>query len=328
MAEIANYACELVDRARNFEYDELYEPNTPLGRCPQCGRPVIEMAWFYRCQPEPDLASEDDCPMRFWKDTSGRYLDRGAVEVLLRDGKTGTLDGFTARNGRTYRGWIEIDREAWQLKVRSLGWNEGESASDQPEYDVNSEPLGRCPFDEECSVIESPTHYVCERKLKQEELGEDAPRCKSCGFTLPRTVCRREITREEAQFYIRTRKTELLPDFTSRFGRPFSAVLVLKESGRHGFEFPPRERAKGRAGAGSSRGGGRKGKRAAAGGKRAGAKSSPRKKATRKKVSRPKASPQKSAGKKATPKPGVRKRAGGARSGRAKSRKKDGERQP
>ena len=40
-----------------------------------------------------------------------------------------------------------------------------------------------------------------------------------------------------------TGKTELLTDFTSRFGRPFSATLVLKDTGRHGFEFPPRKRA-------------------------------------------------------------------------------------
>jgi DNA topoisomerase-3 len=60
---------------------------------------------------------------------------------------------------------------------------------------------------------------------------------------MPRTVCKREITREEAEHYLRTGKTELLTDFTSRFGRPFSATLVLKDTGRHGFEFPPRKRA-------------------------------------------------------------------------------------
>jgi DNA topoisomerase-3 len=59
---------------------------------------------------------------------------------------------------------------------------------------------------------------------------------------MPRTVCKREITREEFLVYLSTGKTELLDSFTSRFGRPFSARLVLKESGRHGFEFPPRKR--------------------------------------------------------------------------------------
>ena len=89
-------------------------------------------------------------------------------------------------------------------------------------------------------MVESPTHFICERKLKEADLGEGVERPKSCGFILPRTVCKREITREEAIHYVTNKRTELLTDFTSRYGRPFSATLVLKETGRHGFEFPPR----------------------------------------------------------------------------------------
>ena len=91
---------------------------------------------------------------------------------------------------------------------------------------------------------------MCERALKEAELSREERKKRkeegvpqSCGFVMPRTVCKREITREEAEFYLRTGKTELLTDFTSRFGRPFSATLVLKDTGRHGFEFPPRKRA-------------------------------------------------------------------------------------
>jgi DNA topoisomerase-3 len=105
-----------------------------------------------------------------------------------------------------------------------------------------------------------------------------------CGFVLPRTVCKREITREEFLVYLRTGKTELLEDFTSRLGRPFSATLVLKESGRHGFEFPPRK----------SKGAGKG--RAAAGTKRA---KTTRRKTTTKKPSREKTSAKKTTRKKA-----------------------------
>ena len=49
MCEIADYTVEIVDRAKSFAYDELYDANDVLGTCPACGRPVIEMAWFYRC---------------------------------------------------------------------------------------------------------------------------------------------------------------------------------------------------------------------------------------------------------------------------------------
>jgi DNA topoisomerase-3 len=273
MNEIQEYANAIVETTKTFEYDELYDVNEPLGPCPACGRPVIEMAWFYRCREVPGVDRDGDCPMRFWKDTSGRYLDRDAVKTLLEDGHTGDLDGFTARNGRTYRGVIEIDRDEWKLKVSSLGWNEGEGIRDEPEYDVNPDPLGPCRCEQESAVVETPTHYICQRKAEEDLRAKDLKRRRqewkkegkspkqiramvaeirsddpppSCGFILPRTVCKREMTREEAEVYLRNGRTDLLEDFTSRFGRPFSATLVLKENGRHGFEFPPR-RARGRA---------------------------------------------------------------------------------
>jgi DNA topoisomerase-3 len=298
MREITEYACEVVERAKTFEYEELYDLR-PLGKCPSCGRDVIEMAWFYRCEPQPDVEREDDCPMRFWKDTSGRYLDRATVAKLLKDGEAGPIDGFTARNGRTYKGNIHLNREEWQLKVKSLGYNEGEGVSDQPEYDVNSDPLGRCPFEEECQVLESPRQFVCERTLKEEELGKDEERPKSCGFVMPRTVCKREITRDEALVYLKTGKTELLTDFTSRFGRPFAATLVLKENGRHGFEFQPRT--------GGRRGGAASDSDAQVTRKKTTRKKSPRKKTPRKKAASKKTASKKASRKRASPKQGTRK---------------------
>jgi DNA topoisomerase-3 len=246
MAEIADYTVEIVERAKGFSYEELYDQKDVLGKCPACGRDVIEMAWFYRCKEVP--ARDPDCPLRIWKDTSGRYIDRATARALLQGGKTPVIDGFTARDGRTYRGVLEIVPDEWTLAVRPAGWNEGEASNAEPEFEVNPEPLGRCPFEEDCMVVESPKQFVCERKLKEAELSreerarlaaEGAP--KSCGFVFPRTVCKREITRDEALRYLAEGKTDLLTDFTSRFGRPFSATLVLKENGRHGFEFPPRK---------------------------------------------------------------------------------------
>ena len=141
MREITDYAVDIVNVAKTFEYDDLYDTNEWLGPCPACKRPVIEMAWFYRCEPIEGQEREDECPMRFWKDTSGRYLDRNSVKALLKDGKTGTLDGFTARNGRTYKGYIEVLTDEWQLKVRSLGWNEGDGVLGLPKVRVQKVAL-------------------------------------------------------------------------------------------------------------------------------------------------------------------------------------------
>jgi hypothetical protein len=256
--------------------------------------------------------------MRFWKDTAGRYLSEGAVRILLKDGQTPVLDGFMARNGRTYKGHIEIDRDEWKLKVRSDGWNE-ESASDVPEYDVNPDPLGPCPTGCGSDVIETATEFSCagrlakEREKLPEPKGETPEQRKArrkhnkeveaekCGFVLPRTVCKREIVRDEAQRYLRERRTELLSDFTSRFGRPFAAVLFVKENGRHGFEFPPRgAAAKADPGAPAT---------AAATPKKVGKKKTTKKKATKKKGARKKATKKKGARKKAAKKKGARKKA-------------------
>jgi DNA topoisomerase-3 len=297
MAEMSTYASEIVETAKQFEYDALYDLNEDLGDCPACKRPVIEMAWFYRCKPEPDVSQEEDCPVRFWKDTSGRYLDRGTARTLIQEGKTGELDGFTARNGRTYRGVLELlPDEDWKVKVRSLGYNEGAGVSDQPEYEVNPEPLGPCPLGEGCQVFESPTQFLCERALKKAEESQDSAAAdesasKSCGFVLPRTVCKREIVREEADVYLKTKNTGLLTEFTSRFGRPFSATLVLKPNGRHGFEFQPR------AGGGRKKASGSKKRGKKASTKKATAKKASTKKATAKKASTKKATAKKAAGK-------------------------------
>jgi DNA topoisomerase-3 len=218
------------------------------------------------------------------------------------------LDGFTARNGRTYQGVLEIERESWSVKVKPTAWEEG-TVREDPEYEVNPDPLGSCPFEEDCHVVESPLHFLCERKLKEVDLEAGVERPKSCGFTLPRTVCKREITREEAIVYVTNKRTDLLTDFTSRYGRPFSATLVLRDNGRHGFEFPPRGAkkdaaegatpAEGEAATPSSKP--KRGKRAIAASAGDDASAPPKKRAATKRTARKPAKPRKPAAKKSDP---------------------------
>ena len=340
MDEIETYAKEVVERAKTFGYEELYGNDPPIGKCPYSGRDVVEQAWFYTCEKDPDLPREakadpdcphDTCPLLLWKDTSGRYLDKAAAQAILKDGHTGILDGFTARNGRTYKGRLELDRDEGKLSVASEGWNE-ESASDIPEYEINTEPLGTCPICDEREVIETATQYICPTRLKNDEIdaawraskkearakGEKAPKRPEkpaeCGFVFPRTVCKREITRDEAQYYLAHGKTELLTDFTSRFGRPFSATLVLKETGRHGFEFPPRGKA-------AADGEGKETQKAD-GKKKPGSKKTTRKKTTRKKATRKKPAAKATRKKAAKKKPASKKAAVKKASARKKAARK------
>jgi len=143
-----------------------------------------------------------------------------------------------------------------------------------------------------------------ETMLKGEKDPEIEALPEGCGFVFPRTVCKREITRDEAEVYVANRKTDLLEDFTSRFGRPFSAILVLKETGRHGFEFPPRKSRAGKAeedgGAGTNR------KKTT---KKKTKKKATKKKATKKKATKKKATKKKTAKKKVAKKKTSKKKA-------------------
>jgi DNA topoisomerase-3 len=268
MDEIVEYTRQIVDVAKTFEYEALYPDEQALGHCPLCQRPVFERSWFYRCLEVPGATEETDCTFRIWKDKSGRYIDRQTVKTLLEKGETEELEGFAARDGRTYNARLTL--EDGQVVLHPVAGSSGERVSEVVEYDVDESPLGPCPMGCGTQVVETPTHFQCQAGIaKQAENDQKAREFeaahvqegkrrkrykvpdedKPCPFLVPRTVCKREITREEALELIGpNKKTPLLTDFTSRFGRPFSAMLFLKDNGRHGFEFQPRApRGKGEA---------------------------------------------------------------------------------
>jgi DNA topoisomerase-3 len=57
-----------------------------------------------------------------------------------------------------------------------------------------------------------------------------------------KTICQREVPREQVIKLIETGKTDLLTRFISKKGKPFSAFLKL-EGDRVGFEFEKRKPA-------------------------------------------------------------------------------------
>lgn len=247
MSEIIEYTKAIVESAKTFDYSDIYPNTESLGVCP-CDkkRPVFERAWFYRCEEHQDeIDAENDCPFRIWKDKSGRYIDRATVRTLLDKGTTGELDSFRDIRGRTYKGILSLEGTDLVLKpiAGSEAQQEGEVAP--VEFEVNPEPLGPCPLhkDADCQVVETSTLFICQERQKQIDAGEKKP----VGCVLPRLVCKRELTRADALTYVQTGETPLIEDFISRFGRPFKAKLKMDpKTGKHKFEFPPREGGGGR----------------------------------------------------------------------------------
>ncbi len=329
MDEVYEYASDVVDRAKNFEFEDVYPNEDPLGPCPLCQKPVYERSWFYRCLEPPGLPKKrpkkkkgeppeepeiKDCPFRIWKDKSGRYVDRATVVELLQNARSRVLDGFLTRQGRSFRGHLLItDGEI--VMERDAGGDDSDLVAAVPEYEVSEIPLGSCPECHEGEVVETRSTFLCTRGLEVlKKLGRDEttlPVVKKkeletlpdgmdyCAFLMPRTVCKRELTREEMLHYMEHGRTELLTDFISQRGRPFSAILFRKETRRHGFEFPPRGGAKAKG----------EGEAPKATKKKATKKKATKKKTTKKKATKKKATKKKTTKKKTTKKKTILKKA-------------------
>ncbi|HEX4645925.1 MAG TPA: topoisomerase C-terminal repeat-containing protein, partial [Verrucomicrobiae bacterium] len=105
------------------------------------------------------------------------------------------------------------------------------------------EPLGKCP---KCGgrVFENAMSYVCENSVGAK---------RTCDFRSGKIILQREIERAQMSKLLATGRTDLLPKFISKKGRPFSAFLVVGEGGKVGFEFAPREPKTPKSGAGGAK---------------------------------------------------------------------------
>ena len=92
------------------------------------------------------------------------------------------------------------------------------------------EALGLCPACQKGQVYVLANAYACERAVAAK---------KECTFRVGKVILQREIPKEQVLKLINTGKTDLLPKFISKKGRPFSAHLKL-ETGKIAFEFAPR----------------------------------------------------------------------------------------
>ncbi|MHC4379787.1 MAG: hypothetical protein ACYSU1_01670 [Planctomycetota bacterium] len=178
-----------------------------------------------------EAVEPDACGYTIWKEFRGRYINRPVAEKLLVEKDSGPIEGFVSMRGETYAGRILVD-EDWKLAFEPVKDYKGsdDSGAVAPElvsYAVDASPYVKCPLGKGM-IIETPTHFE-----------SSEPK----GIKMPRTVCKREMRRSDLLpfFDPEVGHTDWIEDFISRKGRNFTARLVRKPNGRHGFEFKPRE---------------------------------------------------------------------------------------
>jgi DNA topoisomerase-3 len=210
----------------------------PLGKCPKCGGNVFDAGMNYLC--EHATGKDRKCDFRTGKIILQQSIEPAQITKLLATGKTDLLEKFISnKTGRAFKAFLALGQdgkvgfefEKREPKARGTAARKPKEAPVKIDF-TGQEPLGKCP---KCGgrVYEGPADYVCENSQAEK---------KPCKFKTGKVILTQPVDRAQVTKLLAIRKTDLLDKFVSgKTGRPFSAYLVIDESDKVGFEFPPRE---------------------------------------------------------------------------------------
>jgi len=219
MNEIRSMTEKLVGTAKAFDGDTVPGDYGVLETpCPKCGGVVRETYKRFHCE-------ADGCEFSFWKIMGGRQFELPEADELVANRRIGPLDGFRSKMGRAFSAELKLTGE------HKVEFDFGNEDEDEEEVDFSGqEPVGTCP---KCKgpVYEHGRAYVCEK---------NTGKVRECKFRTGKTILKRDIEKEQVAKLLKDGKTDLIPNFISKKGRPFKAYLVLKPDGDVGFEFEPR----------------------------------------------------------------------------------------
>ena len=216
MQEIRNLTTDIVGKVRARMGEEVTGNFKPIEvKCPKCQQTngFKESFKAFEC-------TNPDCKLVIWKVMSGREFERDEVTKLLTQGRVGPLDNFRSKLGRAFSAEIVLGEASdWKQK---FDFEENDSGA-APDLS-NAKELGETPAGK---LYELESSYLCVGTGKPIKMGKQ--------------LCNRPIPPEQALKIFNEGKSDLLPRFISKKGRPFSAYLKL-EGNKISFEFEPREK--------------------------------------------------------------------------------------
>ena len=218
MEHIEQVTRDLVERIKNGDIPDTAFA-TVEAPCPKCGGTVQENYRKFQCQ---------KCDFSLWKVTSGREWSPEEVSELIEKRFIGPLTGFRSRMGKPFAAGVKLNDE-FRIEF-DFGQGSASDSEEAPDFS-SQEPLGACP---KCGarVFEHGVAYVCEKAVGP---------ARSCDFRSGKLILQQPVEREQMSKLLATGKTDLLPRFISKKGRPFKAYLIKNREGSVGFEFEPRK---------------------------------------------------------------------------------------
>jgi DNA topoisomerase-3 len=214
MAEIVEETKGIVERVKGFEEDDSVARTTDI-ISPTDAKPLRETLRGYKSQ---------DGEFMIYKVIGGRKMDESEVRELVEKGVVGPLDGFiSAKTRATFAAALKLVKDENTGKWKAQ-YDFGDDVDLGTVEGFWTDPATGA---ELCEVGSS---YV----LRERENGE----WKQV-FRIPRLMCKKEVSREQAMQLVEKGKTDLIKGFISKKGRPFDAFL-LRNDARIRWKFPPR----------------------------------------------------------------------------------------
>ncbi len=234
MDEIFALTKEIVAQAK-VKTAEKQNQNFPevMAVCPACEHLGMRQTdGTYECK-------NPECDFRLNKYIASHEVTPDEVVRLLRDRQIGPILDFKNRFGQPFIAELALTKEKKTWKANFVF--EGDDRRVQELKDLTDEQI----------LCEAPLHDGSEQLIKIYQVDGAylapamATQVDERGVRISKTILKKEIPSDQAIKLFQEGKTDLMPGFISKKGRPFAAHLTLdREKGKLGFEFAPRKNPK------------------------------------------------------------------------------------
>lgn len=227
MAEIVKETKGIVERVKGFEEDDSVARTTDI-ISPTDSQPMKETLRGYKSQ---------DGALMVYKIVGGRRMEEAEVKQLVETKQVGPLDGFISNKTRNrFSAVLKLDLveetkkdKTTKKDVTTKKWKTAFDFGDKVDIGTLT-PIWTDPKNG-AEICENGSSFIV-REKKPDGTWEQT-------FRIGRIMCQKPILADQVIKLVGEGKTDLIENFISKKGRPFSAFLK-KEGPKFSWEFPPR----------------------------------------------------------------------------------------
>ncbi len=229
MNEIKDLTTNIVEETRKFTDEIVNRPFPDLeAPCPECNAGIHRQTdGLFACK-------DPECGFKIKKHIASHELTEAEARSLMVDKRVGPIETFKNRFGQPFSADLVLEKKKKTWKIEFIF--EGDTLREEELKNLNDEmiicesPVG----DKKIKVYETETAFVAPDMAKEAD---------ERGVRISKTIKQKEIPSEQGIKLFTIGKTDLMPGFISKRGRPFSAHLKLDfVSGKLEFEFAERKK--------------------------------------------------------------------------------------